>query len=67
MSRVTGGSAVGDLVEPVCFGVVLTGGGFHFLEGVGDLVGEERAERLSAVVWDSVPASAEIRMSSDAV
>ena len=35
--------------------------------GVGDLVWAERAERLSAVVWDSLPASADIRVSSGAV
>ncbi len=34
--------------------------------GVGDPVREESAERLSAVVWDSVPASDDIRIRSGA-
>ena len=32
--------------------------------GVGDPIWEESAERLTAVVWDSVPASADIRINS---
>ena len=34
--------------------------------GVGDPVWEESVERLSAVVWDSVPASADIKINSGA-
>ena len=32
--------------------------------GVGDSLWAESAERLSAVVWDSVPASAAMRVNS---
>ncbi len=34
--------------------------------GVSDPIWEESDERLSAVVWDSVPASADIRINSGA-
>ncbi len=36
------------------------------LKGGGDPIWEESVERLSAVVWDSVPTSADIRINSGA-
>jgi len=36
------------------------------LKGVGDPIREESIERLSAVVWDSVPACTDIRINSGA-
>ncbi len=64
--RVADGGVAGYRVEPVCAGFIRTRGVSQSLRGVGDPLWEEGAERISAVVWDSVPASGDMRIKSGA-